>query len=297
MAKFLAESGTIHFAHRGARADPRVLFIHGLGCQMVHWPESLVGGVVEAGLCAVTFDNRDIGLSDGPDAPPPTLAELLAASTDASVLAPPYSLSDMAADAVALLDHLGQAGAHVIGVSMGGMIGQRMAMEHADRVYSLTSIMSSTGNPALPGPTPDAIAALTRSMSSGSPEEAIENAMRAAKVLAGPHYPSEEVGMARFTRQAMERAYRPDGVARQLAAILADGDRRAGLAQVSAPTLVIHGSADPLVPVEAGRDTAATIPGARYVEIDKLGHDLPEPVMGQVAQAITEHILAVEVRR
>ena len=297
MAKFQAQSGTIHFAYRGARADPRVLFIHGLGCQMVHWPESLVGGVVEAGLCAVTFDNRDIGLSEGPDAPPPTLAELLAASTDARALTPPYSLSDMAADAVALLNHLGQAGAHVIGVSMGGMIGQRMAMEHAERVYSLTSIMSSTGNPALPGPTPDAIAALTRSMSSGSPVEAIENALRAAEVLAGPHYPSEEVGMARFTRQAMERAYRPDGVARQLAAILADGDRRAALAQVSAPTLVIHGTADPLVPVEAGRDTAAIIPGARYVEIDKLGHDLPEPVMGQMAQAITEHILAVEVRR
>lgn len=297
MATFQARSGTIHFAHRGARANPRALFIHGLGCQVVHWPDSLLGGVVEAGLCAVTFDNRDVGLSDGPDAPPPTLAELLAASTDAGALTPPYTLSDMAADAVALLDHLGQAGAHVIGVSMGGMIGQRMAMEFAERVYSLTSIMSSTGNPALPGPTPDAIAALMQSMGSESVEKAIENAMRAAKVLAGPHYPSEEVGLARFTRQAVERAHRPDGVARQLAAVLADGDRRAGLAKVAAPALVIHGNADPLVPVDAGRDTAAAIPGAKYKEIDKLGHDLSEPVMERMAQAITEHILAVEVSR
>lgn len=297
MARFQARGGTIHFAHHGARANPRVLFVHGLGCQMLHWPRSLLDGVVAAGFCAVTFDNRDAGLSYGSDAPPPTLEQLLAASTDANALDPPYALSDLAADAIALLDHLGQAGAHVIGVSMGGMIGQRMAVEHAERVYSLTSIMSSTGNPALPGPTPDAVGALMESMRSNSVEEAVENALRAARVLGGPHYASEEVGMARFTRQAMARAYRPDGVARQLAAILADGDRREALAGVRMPALVIHGKADPLVPVEAGRDTAAAIPNAKYLEIDKLGHDLPEPVIGEMARAITEHLLAVEVRR
>ena len=297
MARFQARNGTIHFAHRGARANPRVLFVHGLGCQMLHWPRSLIDGVVDAGFCAITFDNRDAGLSHGCDAAPPTLEQLLAASADADALDPPYTLSDMAADAVALLDHLGQAGAHVIGVSMGGMIGQRMAVEHAERVYSLISIMSSTGNPALPGPTPDAVAALMASMGSESAIDAIENALRAARVLGGPHYASEEVGMARFTRQAVERAYRPDGVARQLAAILADGDRREALAGVRAASLVIHGNADPLVPVEAGRDTAAAIPGAKYLEIDKLGHDLPEPVIGEMLGAITEHLLAVEVNR
>ena len=297
MARFQAGRGSIHFTHRGARADPRVLFVHGLGCQVVHWPQSLLDGVVAAGFCAITFDNRDVGLSHGSDAPPPTVEQLLAASADASALTPTYTLSDMAADAVALLDHLGQAGAHVVGVSMGGMIGQRMAAEHAERVYSLTSIMSSTGNPALPGPTPEAIAALVGSMGSQNAEEAIENARRAARVLGGPHYASEEVGMARFTRQAIERAYRPDGVARQLAAILADGDRREALAGIRVPTLVIHGNADPLVPVEAGRETAAAIPGAKYVEIDKLGHDLPEPVIGEMLAAIIEHIAAVEVSR
>lgn len=297
MARFQAGGGSIHFTHRGARADPRVLFVHGLGCQTVHWPQSLLDGVVAAGFCAITFDNRDAGLSHGSDAPPPTVEQLLAASADASALTPAYTLSEMAADAVALLDHLGQAGAHVVGVSMGGMIGQRMAAEHAERVYSLTSIMSSTGNPALPGPAPEAIAALVGSMGSQNAEEAIENALRAARVLGGPHYASEEVGMARFTRQAIERAYRPDGVARQLAAILADGDRRQALAEIRAPTLVIHGNADPLVPVEAGRETAGAIPGAKYVEIDKLGHDLPEPVIGEMLAAITEHIAAVEVSR
>ena len=297
MARFQARNGSIHFAHRGARANPRVLLVHGLGCQALHWPQSLLDGVVAAGFCAVTFDNRDVGLSHGSETPTPTVEQLLAASVDASALAPAYTLSDMAADAVALLDHLGQAGAHVVGVSMGGMIGQRMAVEHAERVYSLTSIMSSTGNPALPGPTPDAIAALVGSMGSRNAEEALENALRAARVLGGPHYASEEVGMARFTRQAMERAYRPEGVARQLAAILTDGDRRQVLAGIRAPTLVIHGNADPLVPVEAGRETATTIPGAKYLEIDKLGHDLPEPVIGEMLTAIIEHIQAVEVSR
>ena len=297
MARFQARSGSIHFAHRGARANPRVLFVHGLGCQALHWPQSLLDGVVDAGFCAVTFDNRDAGLSHGSEAPPPTVEQLLAASADASAITPAYTLSDMAADAVALLDHLGQAGAHVIGVSMGGMIGQRMAVEHAERVYSLTSIMSSTGNPALPGPAPEAIAALVASMGSQNAEEALENALRAARVLGGPHYASEEVGMARFARQAMERAYRPDGVARQLAAILADGDRREALAAIRAATLVIHGNADPLVPVEAGRETAAAVPGAKYLEIDKLGHDLPEPVIGEMLAAIIEHLAAVEVSR
>ena len=297
MASFAASSGTIHFQHHGARANPRVLFVHGLGCQLVQWPRSLIDGVVAAGLCAVVFDNRDVGLSHGVDAPPPTIEQLLAAHANASALTPPYTLSDMARDAVDLLDHLGQGGAHIVGVSMGGMIGQRLAMEHRHRVYSLTSIMSSTGNPALPGPTPDAILALIESMGSDDAETAIANAMRAASVLGGPHFSSQDVGIARFTRLAVERAHRPEGVARQLAAILTDGDRRPGLAKIEAPTLVIHGGSDPLVPVQAGRDTAATVPGAKYLEIDKLGHDLPEPVIAEVVQATTEHILRVEISR
>lgn len=297
MARFTAKSGEIYFEHSGSRADPRVLFIHGLGCQVVHWPESLIEGVVDAGLCAVIFDNRDSGLSHGSDAPPPSLMSLLAARDDPGDLAPAYSLSDMAQDAVDLLDHIGQGGAHVIGVSMGGMIGQRMAIEHPDRVYSLTSIMSSTGNPELPPPNEEAVGALLASSGVEDPGEAIPLSIQAWQVFAGHHFDSEKEGGARFARVAIERAYRPDGTLRQLAAILADGDRRAGLEDLDVPTLVIHGDADPLVPPEAGRDTAAAIAGATYLEIEKLGHDLPEPVIGEVVSAITAHIHDVEVTR
>ena len=297
MARFRAKSGDIHFEHSGSRSDPRVLFIQGLGCQVVHWPESLIQGVVAAGLCAVTFDNRDAGLSHGSDAPPPSLPSLLAAQEDPAAVSPAYSLSDMARDAVDLLDHIGQGGAHVIGVSMGGMIGQRMAIEHPDRVYSLTSIMSSTGNPGLPPPAEEAVGALLASSAAADAEAAVAGSIQAWQVFAGPHFDSEKLGGARFARRAIERAYRPDGTLRQLAAILADGDRRADLERVRVPTLVIHGGADPLVPVEAGRETAAVIPGATYLEIDKLGHDLPEPVLGEIVSAITGHIHDVEVAR
>ena len=297
MAKFNAGCGEIYFEHRGARADPRVLFVHGLGCQLVQWPDSLIDGVVDAGFCAVVFDNRDVGLSAGPVEPAPSVESLLAAQDNPLALTPAYTLSDMAADVVALLDHLGQGGAHVVGLSMGGMISQRLAIEHPERVYSLTSIMSSTGNRDLPGPSDEVVGALITTVSGVDTETIIAQSIQAAKVFGGPHYDSEIHGIGRFARIAVERAHRPEGVMRQLGAILAAEDRRGALAKVEVPTLVIHGNADPLVPVEAGRDTAAAIPGAKYVEIDKLGHDLPEPVIADMVEAITAHLRAVEVSR
>ena len=297
MAKFNAECGEIYFEHRGARADPRVLFVHGLGCQLVQWPDSLIDGIVDAGFCAVMFDNRDVGLSDGPAVPAPSVEALLAARGDPSGLTPAYTLSDMAGDVVALLDHLGQGGAHVIGLSMGGMIGQTLAIEHPERVYSLASIMSSTGNPDLPGPRDEVVGALIATVSGGDTETVVAQNIQAAKVFGGPHYDSEVHGIGRFARHAVERAHRPEGVTRQLAAILTAGDRRDALAGLTMPTLVIHGNADPLVPVEAGRETAAAVPRARFVEIDRLGHDLSEPVIGEIVDAVTAHLRAVEVRR
>ena len=294
MASFNARSGAIYFEHRGARANARVLFIHGLGCQLVQWPDSLIAGLVATGLCAVTFDNRDAGLSNGPEGPPPSLEALMATGADA--LTPDYTLSDMAQDAVDLLDHLGQAGAHVVGVSMGGMIGQRLAIEHPNRVYSLTSIMSSTGNPALPEPSEDAMAA-AMALTDDNVETAVAHGIRAARVFAGRHFDSRQNGMARFTERAVARAFRPHGVVRQYAAIVADGDRRAALAKLTVPTLVIHGAADPLVPVAAGKDTAASVPDAHYIELDQLGHDLSEPVIPAIVDAIAAHVHAVEVSR
>lgn len=293
MARFKARSGEIYFEHRGARANPRVVLIHGLGCQLVQWPDSLIQGLVGNGLCAILFDNRDAGLSDGPGGPPPSLEALLAAS---DAVTPDYTLSDMAQDTVDLLDHLGQGGAHIVGLSMGGMIAQRMAIEHPQRVYSLTSIMSSTGNPTLPGPHPDAMAAAV-ALTEDNAETALARHIHAWRVWGGGHFDSRECGVARFAERAVERACRPHGIIRQYAAIVADGDRRGELADVDVPSLVIHGAADPLVPAAAGNDTADAIPGARYIEIPKLGHDLPEPAIAEIVEAISGHIQAIEVSR
>lgn len=297
MARFKARSGVVHFELRGARANPRVLLIHGLGCQLVQWPDTLLDGIVSAGYCVVAFDNRDAGRSHGPDAPVPSLEALLAERDAPGTLAPAYTLSDMAQDAVDLLDHLGQAGAHVVGLSMGGMIAQRMAIEQPQRVYSLTSMMSSTGDPQLPRGTEDAEQALLATLADAPPEAAIAHSIHEWNTLGGPHFDSEEVGIARFARRAVARAFRPQGTARQLAAIMADGDRSAALAQVAAPSLVIHGLADPLVPVQAGRATAAAIPGAKLIEVEALGHDLPEPLIDTLVAALVAHIEAVEVAR
>ena len=182
-------------------------------------------------LCVVLFDNRDAGLSDGPGGPPPSLEALLAAS---DAVTPDYTLSDMAQDTVDLLDHLGQGGAHIVGLSMGGMIAQRMAIEHPQRVYSLTSIMSSTGNPDLPGPHADAMAAAV-ALTEDNAETALARNIHAWRVWGAGHFDSRECGIAQFAERAVERACRPHGVIRQYAAIVADGDRRRELANSTSP--------------------------------------------------------------
>ena len=297
MARFRAPSGVIHFEQRGARANPRALFIHGLGCQLTQWPDSLLDGIVANDLCAVTFDNRDAGLSHGPDTRPPSVEALLAERDTPGSLQAAYTLSDMAQDAVDLLDHLGQAGAHVIGLSMGGMIAQRMAIEHPERVYSLTSIMSSSGDPALPRGDAQVERKLLATLAEESPERAIVHNVDAWRACGGPYFDSEVEGIARFARRAVERAYRPEGAARQFAAICADGDRSGALAHMAVPTLVIHGKADPFVPIEAGIATADAIQGAEFLAIEQLGHDLPEPLIDTVVESIVTHIRAVEVSR
>ena len=301
MARFRARSGSIYFEHRGARANPRALLIHGLGCQLVQWPESLLEGFVANDLCAVTFDNRDAGLSHGTDEHRPSMEAIQAVfaegDTPAEVLQNAYTLSDMAQDAVDLLDHLGQAGAHVIGCSMGGAIAQHMAVEHPERVYSLTCIMSSSGDPALPRGDAEVERRLLATLAEESPEHAIVRNIDAWRALGGPYFDSEEEGIGRFARRAVERAYRPEGTARQLAALLADGDRRSVLADVAVPTLVIHGKADPLVPIEAGIATADAIPGAEFLALERMGHDLPEPLIDAIVEPVSAHIRAVEVSR
>ncbi len=204
-----------------------------------------------------------------------------------------YTLADMAADGVALLDDLGIARAHIVGVSMGGMISQHIAARYPDRVLSLTSVMSTTGNPRLPRAQKEAMQVLTSRPMSGDPEDLIAYSVRAAKVIGSPGYPPDEERLQRRVRSDFERGWYPEGVARQMAAIVADGDRRPMLKSIGAPTLVIHGEGDPLVPLAGGRDTADNIPGARLLTIPGMGHDLPLGLVDTLADAIAGHAGAV----
>lgn len=290
MPSFHTPQGSIYFEQRGSRADPPILMIHGLGCQIVHWPESLIEGLRSEGFRVVMMDNRDAGFSFGNEQPPPEIMQLIEAIKDPAAVDPPYRLADMAEDVVHLLDHLGQSGAHLVGVSMGGMIAQYVALNHAERVFSLSLLMSSTGNPDIPTPAPEVVGALGTTVVSPTREESIEAARAANRIFGGPHFDSCEVGIGRFVETAYDRASRPDGVRRQLGAILRDGDRRAQLAKVQVPALMIHGGQDPLVDKFGSVDLAETIPKSRLVIIEELGHDLPEPLIPKFVQEIVSHV-------
>ena len=289
MPTFTHANLDFHYEQWGARADPPLLLLHGLSCQIIHWPARLVDRLTGAGYRVIAMDNRDMGLSSGMPAPAPRVAEILAAMNDLSRYPPPYTLSDMATDAVALLNHLGQAGAHIVGLSMGGMIAQTLAIEHPERAFSLTSIMSTTGNPELPPGEPEALAAFIADRPDDR-DRAIAQYQRGWDTVAGPHFNSLTEGLARFSEQAVDRGFSAQGFARQLLAILHQPDRRQALARLAAPGLVIHGSADPLVPLAAGEDTASALSNGQLKVFDKMGHDLPEPLLADIAAAIIDHV-------
>ena len=289
--------GDIYFEQRGSRADPPVLLIHGVGCQLIHWPDSLLDGIVASGLRVIYYDNRDSGLSFDFKAEPPAITDLIAAREDPTQLSPPYTLSDMAVDAVHLLNHVGQSGAHVVGVSMGGMIAQRLLGSYPERVFSLTSIMSTSGNPDVGQPQPEAIAALASNFIEMDRETSIENGRRVNNLLGGEHYISTEVGMGRFVEQAYDRALRPAAVLRQFSAIVTDGDRRDPIRNAEIPVLAIHGTNDPLVAHDGSVDLIETVPNGELKLIENMGHDLPEPLIPDMVEAIVTHILAADANR
>ena len=273
----------------GDPKDPPIVLIMGLGGQMIAWDPAFCAQLAERGHFVVRFDNRDIGLSSKlTTAGTPDIQALVMATLQGKPVTAPYTLNDMAADTAALIDQLQLAPAHVVGVSMGGMIAQQLAVLYPEKVRTLTSIMSSTGNPELPPAKPEALAVLM----TPAPAELdayLTNYQKTWKVLRAADFPEEvERDLARG-REAFQRGLSPTGVARQMAAIFASGNRRAGLAAIKTPTLVIHGDIDPLVPVEAGIDTAAAIPGAKLVRIARMGHALPVAVWPEVIGAITEH--------
>ena len=289
---------SITFEDKGPRDAPAILLVMGLGGQLTLWPDEFVDALNARGFRTIRYDNRDVGLSTRFDAAGvPNLKWMFVKSLLRLPVRSAYTLADMAADGVALLDHLGIARAHIVGVSMGGMISQHIAARYPDRVLSLTSVMSTTGNSRLPRAQKEAMQVLTSRPMSGDPEDLIAYSVRAAKVIGSPGYPPDEERLQRRVRSDFERGWYPQGVARQMAAIVADGDRRPMLKSIGAPTLVIHGEGDPLVPLAGGRDTADNIPGARLITIPGMGHDLPLGLVDTLADAIAGHAGAVAVAR
>ncbi len=262
-----------------------LLLIMGLGAQATAWDEELCQGLADRGFRVVRYDNRDAGLSTNIDHPPFDLLATGFAAQAGEEVEVPYLLADLAADAVGPLDALGIDAAHVVGASMGGMIAQTVAIEHPAKVLTLTSIMSTTGDPDVGQPTPEAMALLTASPPADR-DAAIDAGLESGRLLAGP----EHFDPGRARRRAGEfyvRSFYPRGIGHQLVAILASGSRSEGLRRLDVPALVIHGTADPLVTPSGGRRTAEVIPGAELVELEGMGHDLPELLWPQIIEAIT----------
>lgn len=290
MTRIKTKNLTLDYERFGKKGDPVLLLIMGLGAQATMWPDGFCDLLAKRGFDVIRFDNRDIGLSDKMDnAGIPDMMKLMAQFFAGETIAPPYTLSDMAQDAVSLLDALEIDKAHIVGASMGGMIAQLVAAEHGERVLSLTSIMSTSGDGSLPPGKPEALAALAAPAPPdiSDMEAVIERGVKTWRAIGSPGFPREEGELREWVKAQALRSYYPQGVARQMAAIVADGSRRIRLAKITAPTMVLHGREDPLVPLSGGEDTAAHIKGAELRVIDGMGHDLPEALFSQIADAIS----------
>ena len=282
----------------GGQYRPAVLLIMGLGMQLVAWPPELVQALLAAGYRVIRHDNRDVGLSQhlaGLGKP-----NLLWQSLRYKLgLAPraPYSVGDMAADALGVLDALGISKAHVVGVSMGGMIAQRMALAAPERVLSLTSVMSSSGAKGLASARPAVMRVLLSRPKGRDPQVVLKHYVRLFKAIGSPDFPTPEHEMRERILLGVERGYYPVGTLRQMLAIMADITRPAQLRRITAPTLVLHGKADPLLPFVHVEDTARRIQGARLVGIEGMGHDLPPGVVTHLLAALLPHLQAAEASR
>src|SRR2546421_3722622 len=275
---------TLCYETFGDPSDQTALLVMGLGTQMIAWHADFCRALASRGLHVVRFDNRDCGRSTHIPGAAPTLAQILRRSRSAAH----YTLADMALDAATLLDELGLAPAHVIGASMGGMIAQTLAARHPDKVLSLVSIMSNTGNvwtgqPAL------RVYPLFLRRAPAQREAFVDHLERLFALVGSPGIPRDPEEVRRLAAESYDRDHDPYGTLRQLAAIMASGDRTSELRRISAPTLVIHGSADPLVSASGGRATGRAIPGAQLMIVKGMGHDLPRAVWPRLIDAISKH--------
>jgi pimeloyl-ACP methyl ester carboxylesterase len=276
MPNIRANGIQIEYDTHGDPSSTPLLLIMGLGGQLIHWHTDFCAQLVARGHYVIRFDNRDIGLSTKFDgAGLPDIREIFNALLHRKAIRAPYSLSDMADDAAGLLAALNIGAAHICGASMGGMIAQSLAIRHPRQVLSLISIYSTTGNPQLPPPSAEALQVLITPPPVAR-QAYIDYAVKTYRATAGRGFPFDEDFHRQIAARAYDRAYYPQGAARQLSAVLAQENRKAALAEVSSPALVIHGTDDILVPVDCGRDTAEAIPGAQLLLIEGLGHDLPQ---------------------
>jgi pimeloyl-ACP methyl ester carboxylesterase len=288
---------TIEYDRFGAPSDPAVLLIMGIGSQMILWPVSFCRALVDRGFQVIRFDNRDVGLSSKlDDLGVPDMGALMAAVATGTPPQAAYTLSDMAKDAVGLMDALGLQKAHIVGASMGGMIAQMMAVEHPARVLSLTSIMSSTGDPGLPPAKPEAMAALLTPAADQERETLIRRFMDTFTTIGSPGYPAAPGDLRRIGEQVIDRGLSPAGFLRQLAAILASPPRGPLLKNIKVPALVLHGEDDPLVPIACGQATADAIPGARFAPIPGMGHDFTEALSNVFSREVGGFLKEVQSR-
>lgn len=288
MPKAQANGIELEYESFGSEDDETILLIMGLGAQLTQWPVELCEALVARGYRVIRFDNRDTGLSSRIERDRAFVwSDALFSLMSGKPAFVAYSLSDMAADAVGLLDALGIEKAHIAGASMGGMIAQHVAAEYPERTHSLTSIMSSSGNPMLPPAKPRVLGLfLSPSPAPHDTDAIVARGVRTYETIGSPGFPTDEVTLRDWVMRDATRAYYPAGVVRQMAAVMTDGDRRPKLRAIRAPAVVLHGADDPLVPVAAGVDTAENIPWADLRIVEGMGHDMPLALLPAIADAI-----------
>jgi pimeloyl-ACP methyl ester carboxylesterase len=295
--KIAANGIELEYEDTGDKNAPAMLLVHGLGAQLTLWPRRFVDGLAQAGFRVVRYDNRDIGLSTKFESyGVPNLPQLVQQAMAGQKIPAPYYLSDMARDGIALLDQLQIERAHVVGVSMGGMIVQTMAIEHPSRLLSMTSIMSSSGRRGLPQGKPEAMQALMSVPPSNDRETLVAHGMKLRRIIGSPAYPADEAELRDLVERNVDRSYYPQGAARQYNAVMASGGRVNTLPSIRVPSLVIHGADDPLLPLAAGEDTAKLIPGSQLKVYPGMGHDLPTALVPDLVATIANHARAAAIK-
>ncbi len=295
MPKARANNIDIEYEVFGGSSDPTILLIMGLGMQMIAWPEPFCRDLAARGYQVIRYDNRDTGFSTKFDGQrPPAMLSMFIRSALRLPMRVPYTLKDMADDAVGLLDAIGVDSAHIVGASMGGMIAHNLAAKYPQRAATLTSIMSTSGHRSLPGADPLVTRHILHARPTSPDREAvIAHIVRTLELIGSPAYPMDEEKRRELAAASFDRSFYPEGFKRHVAAIIEDGDRRGRLQSIRVPTLVIHGREDPLIKVAGGIDTAENVPGARLEIIDGMGHNFPIELWPRIIDLIDGHVSTV----